>query len=226
MSDQGEQRLRTLLRETSDEVLTVDLAPRAHAAAVRRRRVRSVSAVAASAVAISATGLTVWALRASTPDEPAPSIASNAIHKPAGSIASGTNGPLTLEVLAVDRTAGTATGNSACVTVTFELRNTGKSATPVTGSDLLSIDLLDEGGPVTEAEGSTVRHLASTDFWSCTSPSAPQGFPPAHARPSTPPGAQLAPGQTYGPFTLAFTVGGPTSQSLSLVWDGPAIALP
>jgi hypothetical protein len=229
MSNPVEERLRTLLNEASDEVISVSLGERARATAHRRRRRQSVTSATAAVAAVVGVVLSIWVVRGSSSTRVGQVSASGAGPTHTGSqdvIATGNNGPLTLEVLGLNRAASSPRAGSECMTVTFMIRNAGAADVPVSGSDLLSFTLLDEGGPVTETSGATVRHLAATDFWSCDTPAAPQGAQPAHVRPSTPPDAQLAPGTFYGPYTLAFTVTGPGSQPLSLVWDGPDIPLP
>jgi len=140
-------------------------------------------------------------------------------------IATGGASGLRLNVLAVDRKVQVGRAvDHPCVAVTFEYHNVGLAPVEVFGHSLLSIQLRDEGGPITDSTlGRSSIHLAAPRYWSCS----PLVFPPR--RPGTfagaveiasPPDRTLTHGAIYGPFTLHFQLVGPSSQQLAVLWAG------
>jgi hypothetical protein len=154
-------------------------------------------------------------------------------------LASVRDGPVQLEVLAVDRDAGSGAsrvtqGPTHYVTVKVSYQNIGSAPVLAEGASLRPIQLEDEGGPVTETDNNTgvTTHISIQWYFSCgpppasstsSLPSAATRIGPGSIAPATPTNSLLRHAQSYGPFTLCFEIAGPVTQSLALLWSGDPI---
>jgi hypothetical protein len=194
----------------------------------RRRLARLFVLASAAVVSAVAVGVAVIAARTSSPGAVAgSSMSAHPSPLAAKPIASAVSGDLRIDVLSSEAVQ-TIVDQGTCFAVSLQISNVGAQPQTVTGKTLEFMDLVDEGGPVVVAPGKPdEEHLADREYFSCQPnlPSGPGLDPGAHQT-VFPPATLVAPGASWGPFTLHFIVAGPTGQHLALRSLLPNATLP